>query len=105
MKIPARPALLLPFLALPLAFRPGFAQTGPTLSITPSDTVAGRDFDLTLWSNAWNCGTVFDSAYATVYNTSVVLNYQTHQDPRVDCPIVPKAQGVKIRIPALKAAT
>jgi hypothetical protein len=79
--------------------------SAPSMYITPADTLAGHAFDLTLWSYGWNCGTVFDSAYATVYGNAITLNYQKHQNKSAVCPAIYRPYGVTFHIPALKAGT
>jgi hypothetical protein len=81
------------------------SSSAPSMYITPADTLAGHAFDLTLWSYGWDCGTVFDSAYATVYGNAITLNYQKHENRSAVCPAIYRPYGVTFHIPALKAGS
>ena len=71
--------------------------------IHPTSAPAGQDFDLSLLSYQFNCGTVFDNLSAVAQGDELTLTFLDHEKAGVVCPAVYKPYGPAFRIGALKA--
>lgn len=77
-----------------------------TYHIDPASTPAKKDFDLSLLSYQFNCGTTFDHLSSSVNGNEIVLSFMDHDNSsKVLCPAIYKAYGPSYKMAGLAAGT
>src|SRR4051812_5065827 len=96
---------LLPLLLLSLGSvaSQGHAQTSG-YTFTPSAVMAGRGFELHLYSTAFDCATAFSELKAVVSGTSIMLEFLPQQLPK-GCADMINPYGPEFAISGLAAGT
>lgn len=74
-------------------------------SINPASAPAGQDFELSLLSYQFNCGTTFDNLSVGVSGSEIILNFLDHERKDIVCPAIYKPYGPTFKIGALKAGS
>lgn len=74
-------------------------------SITPTSAAAGKDFEISLLSYQFNCGTTFDNLAVHVAGDTLILAFLDHEKAGVICPAIYKPYGPTFKIPALKTGS
>lgn len=74
-------------------------------SINPASAPEGRDFELSLLSYQFNCGTTFDNLSVGGSGTEIILNFLDHSKTGIACPAIYKPYGPTFKIGALKAGS
>jgi hypothetical protein len=75
-------------------------------SITPTSAAAGKDFQLTLLSYAYNCATTYDNLSVNVSGSTITLSYLDHEGKTGSiCPDIYKPYGPTFKVTGLKAGT
>ncbi|MDB5048182.1 MAG: hypothetical protein JWO30_1253 [Fibrobacteres bacterium] len=97
-----------PCLIAPQAVSAGTLTVQPagaiTYSITPTTANAGKDFELSLLSYQFTCGTVFSNLATDVVGNVITLSFLDRETASI-CPAIYKAYGPTYKMTALKAGT
>jgi hypothetical protein len=76
-----------------------------TYLISPKQAEPGRDFDLSLLSYQWTCGTTFSNTSATVDGNTITVSFLPKTDPAAICPAIYKPYGFSVPVKGLRAGT
>lgn len=74
-------------------------------TITPTSMEAGKEFNLSLLSYEFNCGTTYDNLATSVVGNVITLSFLDHPDPAAVCPAIYKPYGPTFKMAALKPGT
>jgi hypothetical protein len=74
-------------------------------SINPTSAQEGKDFELSLLSYQFNCGTSFDNLSVGASGTEIILTFLDHEKADVVCPAIYKPYGPTFKMGALKAGS
>lgn len=74
-------------------------------SINPAGAAAGKDFELSLLSYQFNCGTTFDNLSVGGSGSEIILNFLDHEQTGIACPAIYKPYGPTFKIGALTAGS
>lgn len=74
-------------------------------SINPAKAPAGEDFELSLLSYQFNCGTTFDNLSVGGSGSEIILNFLDHEKTGIACPAIYMPYGPTFKIGALKAGS
>jgi hypothetical protein len=82
------------------------ASVTTSYTLTPTSTAASKDFELSLLSYAFNCGTGFTNLASAVSGNTITLTY-LDRPPKdlIACPAIYQAYGPTFKLAGLKAGT
>jgi hypothetical protein len=97
-------------LLAPTPVSAGTLTVGPgqaiSYSINPIRTAPSKEFQLSLLSYQFNCGTTFDNLSVNVLGNEITLTFLDHPSMKDSgCPAVYKPYGPAFKVPALKTGT
>ena len=74
-------------------------------NINPTSAAEDKDFELSLLSYQFNCGTTFDNLSVGGSGSEIILNFLDHEKADVACPAIYRPYGPTFKIGALKAGS
>ncbi|MDQ3000377.1 MAG: hypothetical protein M3Y08_03815 [Fibrobacterota bacterium] len=77
----------------------------PAYTITPITMEADMEFNLSLLSYDFNCGTTFDNLATSVVGNVITLSFLDHPNPTAVCPAIYRPYGPTFKMAALKPGT